>query len=103
MDEYEETLRHPEITDSAPSIRDVTCCSMIRAEAPDHENDTPMLCCGADGEYCTFSRGSMAKPMTDTAIMMSSTENGGMPRRGDGVCIGGIIAAIYIFRNRPRE
>lgn len=101
FDERDETLSHPVTVDSAPSIRDVTLCSIRRAEASGQVKETSIFRSAGDGVYWMLSIGSTATPMTVSAAMMSSTEKAGMPRRIRGESELLFIGDACRFHSKP--
>ena len=71
LDERDETLSLPVIAERAPSMREVTLCSIKRAEASGHVKETSIFRSTGEGVYCTLSIGSIATPITASAAMMS--------------------------------
>ena len=100
VDEMEFT---PVIEARAPSILEVTSCSMMRAEASGQEKLTEMLVWLLVGVYCTLSSGTVASPMTISTAMMSSTENDESRKVLYILFFSIILCAfwVYISRSRP--
>ena len=101
LDERDETLSLPVIAERAPSMREVTLCSIKRAEASGHVKETSIFRSTGEGVYCTLSIGSIATPITASAAMMSSTEKAGMPRCKRFMSKRFVIGGVCKSHNRP--
>ena len=100
LDERDETLSLPVIAERAPSMREVTLCS-IGAEASGHVKRDVDFPFDGRGVYRTLSIGSIATPITASAASDEQHREGGMPRCERFMSKRFVIGGVCKSHNRP--